>query len=87
MMSKEVDKKMHSASHKEVWCISNGNQDSGSGTYTDGQIQGQGYPWMDRHIDATRMQIETRVKRMGHENCLFHPIRHESMSEHIPHFL
>lgn len=31
MMNKEVDKKMHKASHRGVWYIRDDHQDSGSG--------------------------------------------------------
>ena len=41
----------------------------------------------DGPIGDTRMQIETRIKRMGHGNGLVPPIRHEPKSAHVPHFL
>lgn len=36
MMNKEVGRKMHSASHRGLWYISDGNQDTGSGACVGG---------------------------------------------------
>lgn len=80
MMNKEVDKKMHKASHRGVWYIRDDHQDSGSGITQEQKQQHCAALWLNtfsgfqRHVFFTGLLYNFAADNSSPQAWIYSPV-------------